>query len=152
MFLLDTDVLSLTSPVSQITAHEAEAWREWVRNNSDALHISVITIMEIRFGLEKLRSKGTTRKSDLVQKWLLLSETVYRNRIIPVSTEIAHKAGKFLQNAFQRGVAPGAEDALIAASAEVMGLHLVSRNGRHMSALGVSCIDPLSKLPGPHAV
>jgi predicted nucleic acid-binding protein len=45
------------------------------------------------------------------------------------------------------GHRPGAEDALIAASAAIGGMRLVSRNLRHMKALGADCLDPLGALP-----
>lgn len=147
MYLLDTDVLSLTSPTSALDTGEVQRWRDWVGSNQEALYFSVITLMEVRFGLEKLQAKGATAKCGRLKKWLLLTETIYRHRTIPVSSEIAHLAGAFLHNAARKGMAPGAEDALIAATAQVADLRLVSRYNKHMAALGVDCLDPLRALP-----
>jgi len=147
MYLLDTDVLSLTSPVSALSTEGVEAWRDWVRINNDMLYFSAITIMEMRFGLQKLIAKGATARSDRLKKWLFVTETLYQHRIVPISIEIAHQAGVFLHEAVRRGIQPGAEDALIAATARVMDLQLVSRNRKHMDALGIECLDPIQSLP-----
>jgi predicted nucleic acid-binding protein len=124
-----------------------EGWRDWVRTNDARLHISAITLMEIRFGVENLRAKGAVAKAAVLSKWLLITETLYRDRIIWISPEIAHKAGEMLSAAANVGMRPGSEDALIAASAAVNGMRLVSRNLRHMKALGAVCLDPLGELP-----
>jgi predicted nucleic acid-binding protein len=146
-YLLDTDVLSITSPVSRLSGLAVEDWRDWVRTNDSRLHISTITLMEIRFGVENLRAKGSVAKATVLSKWLLITETLYGDRIIWISPEIAHKAGEMLSAAASVGMRPGSEDALIAASAAVNGMRLVSRNLRHMKALGAVCLDPLGALP-----
>jgi predicted nucleic acid-binding protein len=146
-YLLDTDVLSITSPASHVAGDAVDEWRRWVRDNTDRIHVSAITIMEVRFGVENLRTKGRHQKADALAKWLLISETLYRDRIAWISPEIAHRAGQMLSIATSSGHRPGAEDALIAASAAVLGMRLVSRNLRHMKALGSDCLDPLSALP-----
>lgn len=146
MYLLDTDVLSFTSPASRLSGEEVETWRSWVRSNQEQLFISAVTIMEIRFGVERLRTKGAASKCAALGKWLLITETIYRDRIVWVSPEIANQAGALLALAEHTGVKPGAEDALIAASAAVSGYMLVTRNERHMRAFGVEHLNPLRPL------
>lgn len=121
-------------------------WRAFVHAHGDVLHISVVTLMEMRFGVEALRSRGATRQVSELEKWLLIAETIYQDRLVPVSSEIAHRAGTMLARAVAAGFAPGAEDALIAATSDVLGLRLISRNRKHMQALGVECLDPLEDL------
>ena len=143
MYLLDTDVLSFTSPASRLAGGEVEAWRSWVQDNQQQLFISAITIMEVRFGVERLRAKGASSKSLALDKWLLIAETIYRDRVVWISPEVAHKAGELLARAEQAGSRPGSEDALIAASAAVSGFVLVTRNEKHMRAFGVEFVNPL---------
>lgn len=143
MFLLDTDILSYTSPASRLSDDAAEAWRGWVRDNEGKLFLSVVTLMEIRFGVETLRAKGASKRSAALGKWLLITETIYRDRIVWVSPEIADKAGAMLARAVQAGVTPGSEDALIAASADISDFRLVTRNERHMNTFGIDCLNPL---------
>jgi predicted nucleic acid-binding protein len=148
MYLLDTDVFSMTSPVSGLRGAHAERWRDWVRRNEAVLYLSVITIMEVRFGIEKSEAKGARQKAAQLKRWLAVAETAYRARIIPVTVDIAHRAGELLQGAVAGGTTPSSEDAIIAATADVQKLHLLSRNSRDMKALQASWTDPLASLPG----
>mgnify|MGYP001164713078 CR=1 FL=1 len=144
MVLLDTDILSLTSPASRLDEQEVRGWREWVRHNVHLLHLSVVTLMEVRFGVEKLAARGASRKADDLRRWLAVTETMHGTRLLPVSAEIAHKAGEFLHVAMAAGVTLSSEDALIAATAHCHGFRLLSRNLRHMSAFGIDVADPLA--------
>jgi predicted nucleic acid-binding protein len=144
MVLLDTDVLSLTSPASRIDEMQVRDWRAWVRENAHLLHFSVVTLMEVRFGIEKLASRGASRKAEELRKWLAVTETMHAARLLPVTARIAHKAGELLHVAVSAGVTPSTEDALIAATAHCHGFRLLSRNLRHMSAFGVDVADPLA--------
>jgi len=147
MYVVDTDVLSMTNPTSGFSSSEVDAWRQWVTDNEHGLYISVATIMEVRFGIEKCRAKGATDKAGRLQKWLASAETLHRSRIIPVSIEIAHKAGELLYRAVADGMAPSSEDAIVAASAEVKGFMVLSRNARDMKALKANWMNPLDMIP-----
>jgi toxin FitB len=147
MYVLDTDVLSMTSPAAGFGTAEVEAWRQWVRRNESALYFSVITVMEVRFGIEKALAKGASAKAKRLRQWLTAAETIHRGRIIPVTTEIAHKAGELLHGAIASGRTPSSEDALIAASAELRGFRVLTRNAKHMKALHADCCNPLEELP-----
>ena len=147
MYVLDTDVFSITSPTSGFSAPEAEAWRLWVKRNQDGMYFSVVTIIEVRFGIEKSGAKGATKKAERLRKWLAAAETVHRNRIIPVTIEIAHKAGELLYGAVVAGIMPSAEDAIIAATADVKGFTVLSRNAKDMAALKANWSNPLDVAP-----
>ena len=147
MYVLDTDVFSLTSPTSGLVAPEAEAWSRWVRRNEHALYFSVATIMEVRFGIEKTLAKGATKKAARLRLWLAAAETVHRGHILPVTIEIAHRAGELLYRAVAVGMAPSAEDAIIAATASVNGFTVLSRNVRDMKALYANWSNPLEVIP-----
>ena len=143
MYLLDTDALSLTSARRRHPDDALERWRDFARSNNDVLHLSVVSLMEVRFGIEIQRMRDATRQAMELEKWLLIAETIYAGRLIPVSTAIAHRAGRMLAQASAAGHSPGAEDALIAATAVERDIRLISRNRRHMQALGVHCMNPL---------
>jgi toxin FitB len=150
MFILDTDVLSITSPTSGMTGDQASAWRTWVQDNVDLLHFSAITVMEVKFGIVKLAAKGASNKATQLKRWLLAAETVYQPRIVPIGIDIARKAGELLYGAVGRGHSPSTEDAIVAATADVLGYTVLSRNARHMAALSVRWLDPLQSLPESH--
>ncbi len=143
MFLLDTDALSLTNTGSGFESEKVDRWRQWALVNKDQIYLSVITLMEVRFGIEKLLSKGATQRAVALRRWLLAAETTHKGRIVSITPDIAHRAGELLFKATASGMNPGSEDALIGASAELKGFVLVSRNGKDMNSLGIEWIDPL---------
>jgi predicted nucleic acid-binding protein len=147
VYLLDTDVLSLTSPRRRLPDETLERWHAFVRDNMGDLHLSAVSLMEVRYGVEAQRARGATRQAAELEKWLLIAETIYAERLLPVSSTVAHRAGSMLARASAAGFAPGAEDALIAATAVEHGLQILSRNRRDMEALGADCLDPLANLP-----
>ena len=119
MYLLDTDAFALTSPTSGLHGTDVEKWRDWVRRNDAGLYLSVITIMEVSFGIEKLATKGARRKATYLARWRAVAETAYRGRIMPVTIEIAQLARELLCGAVAAGTLPSSEDAIIAATASV---------------------------------
>lgn len=147
MYVLDTDVLSLTNAATGYDTAAVAAWRSWVQDNGDGLYLSVVTLMEVQFGIEKCRAKGAAKKAATLRKWLASAETAHRSRIIPVSAEIAHAAGALLWGAVASGASPSTEDALVAATATVKGFTVLSRNGKHMGALKAVWLDPLETVP-----
>jgi PIN domain nuclease of toxin-antitoxin system len=80
----------------RFTSTAADAWRLWVERNENGLYLSAVTIFEVRFGIEKCLAKGATKQAERLQRWLTAAETTHRARIIPVTIEIAHKAGELL--------------------------------------------------------
>ena len=54
-YVVDTDVLSATSPTTPRPAPDLPAWLE---RNSEQLHLSVISLMEISYGIAWLRHAG----------------------------------------------------------------------------------------------
>jgi predicted nucleic acid-binding protein len=147
MYVLDTDVLSIAHPASGFSAPQGQAWRDWVRRNEAGLYFSTVTIMEVRFGIERARARGASQKAAQLARWLVALETAHRDRIIPITSEIAHKAGAMLARAVAAGAAPGSEDAFIAASAQVLDFTVLSRNARQMRALTDRWLNPLEVLP-----
>jgi hypothetical protein len=111
------------------------------------LHLSVVTILEISFGIEKCSSTGATKKAEALRRWLVAAETIHHGRIIPVTIEIAHMAGAMLNAAVRTGYAPSSEDAVIAATARLEGFRVLSRNAKDMIALGADWLDPLVAPP-----
>jgi predicted nucleic acid-binding protein len=144
MFLLDTDVLSFAGPTSSLTPDQREQWRRWVHDHQAEIFWSTISLMEVRYGIERARLKGATRKAEQLNHWLVGLEVTYRDRLVPVTSTVANLAGALLAKAETAGSQPSSEDALIAASAELGGFILITRNGRDMAAMTDRWRDPLS--------
>ena len=144
MFLLDTDALSFAGPTSSLTPDQREQWRRWVYDHQANIYWSTISLMEVRYGIERARLKGATRKAEQLNHWLVGLEVTYRDRLVPVTSAVANLAGALLAKAETAGSQPSSEDALLAASAELGDFILISRNGRDMGAMTDRWRDPLS--------
>ncbi|MGV9822780.1 PIN domain-containing protein [Nocardia xishanensis] len=108
--------------------------------DEDRLHLSVITLGEIRKGVELLPDAG--RKQRLVE-WLTISLVGrFERRLLPVDEGVAHAWGRILARGESEGRAVDATDALLAATAESHGLDIVTRNVRHFSSTGVRVVCP----------
>src|SRR3989338_2038922 len=119
-YLLDTNVLS-----EFIKIKPNEMVLSWLNKPpNDALYISVLSLGEIRKGLEKL---PTSKKKELIRFWLehTLQEWFGNDNILTVTHRIADQWGRI--NAHSKKTLPAIES-LIAATAIHHDLVLVTRN------------------------
>jgi len=133
--LLDTCVLSeLYHPQGSVSV------KSFVEQQpEDSLFISVITLGELTKGVQMM--PDSARKA-LLAAWVLEMERAYAPRILPIDAEVASIWGEVTAKAQRQGVVIQAADGLLAATALRHGLHLVTRNVRHIEASGVLFIDP----------
>jgi toxin FitB len=143
-YVVDTDVLSQTSPTS---APSIPGLREWLERNSEGLHLSVVSLTEISYGTAWLRHRRATRKAMLLQVWLEDLIAFHGARILMVDDEIARHAGLLLARARAGGTEVGTEDALIAATADLNAMTVLTANARHFAPMRVRYVDPRSRLP-----
>lgn len=133
-YLLDTDVLSQTTK-----AKPHMGVFTWLRERQESdLCLSAITIEELRFGLELL-PKGKRRRE--LESWL--EDRVLRRfsgRILPVEERVADKCGKLFAAAKLAGHNLDIGDVLIAATASVHNLKVVTLNRKHFERLGVELV------------
>ena len=132
-YLLDTNVISeiaRTRPDNNVIK-----WFQSVPD--DSLHLSVLTLGEIRKGVEKIKENERKEKLRL---WLEHDLLVwFANRILPINEQVADKWGR-LQNHAGRPIP--AIDSLIAATALHYDLRLVTRNGQDFQHPGLEIINP----------
>jgi toxin FitB len=97
--------------------------------NDDSVFLSVVTIAELRHGIERL---PVGKRRHLLDEWFRndLRER-FEERILPVDSEVADACGKLMATCEASGRALGMADALIAATAELHGMTLVTRNVSH---------------------
>ena len=131
--LLDTNV------VSELARPNPESAVITFLKRETTAHISVVTLHELVFGA-KLVSDSSKRKRLL--DWIGLIEDQYQNSLIPVSREIARMAADFRADQQRHGRILHIEDALIAATAAVHSLTLVTRNTRDFVSIDVQSVDP----------
>ncbi|HEY0307933.1 MAG TPA: PIN domain-containing protein [Acidobacteriaceae bacterium] len=133
-YLLDTDV------VSQFTKQHPDALAfAWLSKRIlDELYLSVATITELREGMELLPAG---KKRSGLEAWLESEvKERFRERILPMTLEIADRAGKIAASAVRSGHNPEALDVVIAATAQEHGLSLATLNRKHFERLGVELV------------
>jgi predicted nucleic acid-binding protein len=108
--------------------------------DEDRLYLSVMTLAEIRKGVELMPE---SRRRDQLIEWMtgpLLGR--FSNRILPIDEVVAQAWGRMIARAQLSGSCVESVDALIAATAESHKLTVVTRNVRHFQPTGVPFIDP----------
>ena len=141
-YLLDTNAVS--EWVKPRPDPGIAAWLDEV--DEDRTYLSVITLGELRKGVDRL---ADGRRRDRLDRWLTgdLPDR-FSGRLLPVDAVVADEWGQLLARAECAGSAVGSPDALIAATAKVHGLQVVTRNVRDFRATGVDVISPWqSRLP-----
>lgn len=103
------------------------------------LYLSVLTIGEIKKGVDKLR---TSAKKRSLTQWLAKLAAAAGDRILPIDQETAVIWGEVTTKAEKKGQPILAIDGLIAATALRHGLHLMTRNVDHFEPTGVMLVNP----------
>jgi predicted nucleic acid-binding protein len=134
-FLLDTNVLSEVTkptPAPQVIA--------WLNQNSDAIAISVVTLAEIRSGIEQM---PVGKRRSALSVWLHMDvATQFAGRTIPLTEEIAQQWGVFAAQSIKSGPSMTAFDCFLAATSFVQRLTLVTRNRKHFDHLDIRTLNP----------
>ena len=138
MYLLDTCVISETrakKPDPTVI--------EWLsRQPPETLYLSAISIGEIKNGICML---GDTKKARALSEWLNELQATFSPRILSVNATVAECWGEILAANAKSGNTRPAIDALIAATAKVDNLILVTRNVHDMDGMGVKLLNPFSR-------
>lgn len=142
--LLDTSVLSLLAPGRLAPDHP---FAGWLRDHSDQLFISAVTVAEIEQGICKLRRSGGAQRADALTLWLDRLIEQGGDRILALDTVTAREAGALSDRALAAGRHPGFADVAIATTARVHSLHLLTLNDKHFAPLGAPFSNPLDGLP-----
>ncbi len=136
--LLDTNIVSESTkpkPDPQVSRWLAEV-------DENEVCLSVVTLAEIRFGIERMPS-GTRRRS--LDRWLKHDLPLrFEGRILPINSEVAHMWGVVTARARELGRPIAIMDAFLAATAVVHHLTLVTRNTSDFSALRIPVLDPFT--------
>lgn len=131
-YLLDTNIISET--IKQKPDTHVQQWLELVPSNQ--LYVSVLTLGEIRFGIEKLVDSA---RKNYITTWLENDLALwFADHIMPVSLEVADKWGHISSQTKLPVI-----DSLIAATALVHNMKLVTRNVKDFKMVaGIEIINP----------
>ncbi len=139
MYLLDTNVVSELRKRDRRDENVA-AWYTGV--SDDELFLSVLTLGEIRKGIELIQDPDPGQ-ADVLESWLNYVEQNYEGRILSIDAAITDTWGQMY---YIRNVP--AIDGLLAATAKVYNLTLVTRNIQQAQGLGVNLLNPFSDATG----
>jgi predicted nucleic acid-binding protein len=136
MYLVDTDVISEVR--KGLKAHEgARDFFGHVVKEQIPVFISVVTVGELRRGVELIRHRGDTRQAKQLEQWLEALLVEYQDFILNIDADTAQLWGRLR--------VPHPENALdkqIAATALIHDLTVVTRNLKHFEKTGVSMLNP----------
>ena len=136
MFVLDTNVVSELRKLGDGRADARVI--AWISGQDAAsFYISALTLMELEIGILRIERRDAGQ-GERLRRWMdrrVLPE--FRERTLPVDTAVALKCARL------HVPDPRAErDALIAATAMVHGMTVVTGNLADFEATGVTLIDP----------
>jgi len=131
VFLLDTNIISELR--RQRPNRSVVRWIEGVP--AAQLYISAVTIGEIQDGIEQIREREVYKAAE-IESWLNDVQATYS--VLPVDADAFREWARLMQKQSRALL----EDALIAATAIVNSLTVVTRNVRDFQQLGVPVLNP----------
>ena len=132
MILLDTVVLSelrKAQPDASVLAYlKGQA--------PDTVFLSAVTVGEIEADIERRRGSNPELAATLAQ-WLAVTELQFARSILPVTPTVAKLWGRLCVQTGKKGI-----DNLIAATALVHNLAIITRNVKHFEPTGARVFNP----------
>jgi len=140
VYLIDTNIVSEARKKDKADLGVRRFFAQ-VEVEEAPVYLSVVTIGELRRGIELIRHRGDTPQARQLEAWLQTVLTEYADCILPMDEEIAQLWGRLR--------VPHPEHALdkqIAATALIHSLTVVTRNQRDFEATGVRVLNPFGKM------
>jgi toxin FitB len=134
-YLIDTNVISELRKGERADP----ALTSWFAEIADEeVYLSVLTLGEIRKGIESIRRRDP-QAANALESWLGRLSEAHRDRVLPVERSIAEEWGRLSAPDPQPVI-----DGLLAATAKVTGLTLATRNTADILSTGVDFVDPFA--------
>ena len=142
-YLLDTCILSKLRKINRQPDPQLENWIS--KHNENYYFMSVLTIGEIQSGIRKLnlKNKDEKQKRLILENWFF-EELIprFHNRILAVNIEVVITWGRLSGENKQRGISIPVIDGLIAATAIVHDLTVVTENINDFIETGARIFNP----------
>ena len=137
--LLDTNAVS--EIIKTVPDPGFMSWFAGLDYADSDLHVSVLTIGEMRRGALKL-AEG--RRRSLLGTFISQTVAAYGSRLLPVDLPVIEAWSELADRYRREGVVVGFTDELIAATALVHDLTIITRNIRHFEHSGCRVLSPWS--------
>lgn len=135
-FLVDTNIIS---EIRRGARANAGVTRWWSSIGDEDVYLSVLVLGELRQGVERLRARDPA-SAERLDRWLQQLGESYHEHVLAVDEPVAELWGRLnVPNPLP------AVDGLLAATALVHDLTLVTRNTRDVARTGVHLLNPFSR-------
>lgn len=138
MYLIDTNVISELRKQARADAGVRQFFMDAERADH-ALYLSVITIGELRRGVELIRHRGDVLQAVQLERWLQTILTEYHDNILALDEDCAQLWGVLRAPHHENAI-----DKQIAATALIHGLTLVTRNSKDFESTRVKLVNPFT--------
>jgi toxin FitB len=138
MYLIDTNVISESRKRSKANKGVRDFFMQVIKEDA-VVYISVVTVGELRRGVEMIRHRGDLRQASQLETWLEALLIDYKDHILDINQDVAQLWGRLR--------VPHPENALdkqIAATALIYDLTVVTRNHKDFSRTGVRLLHPFA--------
>ena len=136
MYLIDTNVISEVRKKSKANKGVLRFF-EQVTAQQTSIFLSVVTVGELRRGVELIRYRGDIPQAKLLERWLEELLTEFGESILDINHDIAQLWGRLRVPHPQNAL-----DKQIAATALIYDLIVVTRNLKDFSGTGVQLLNP----------
>ncbi|WP_454056744.1 PIN domain-containing protein [Cupriavidus sp. Marseille-Q8015] len=136
VYLVDTNVISEARKGQRANLGVAAFFHEAAQRDDD-IYLSVITVGELRRGVELVRHRGDTVQADVLGAWVASVLEDYAQNILPIDVDVSQVWGCLRVPHPEHAL-----DKLIAATALVHDLAVVTRNVDDFRGLGLHVINP----------
>ncbi|CAB3781280.1 type II toxin-antitoxin system VapC family toxin [Pararobbsia alpina] len=136
MYLVDTNVVSEIRKKERANKGVRAFFRAAAKESID-LYLSVVTVGELRRGVEIVRHRGDTAQAATLETWLTAVLNEFAQNILPVDEDIGQLWGRLRVPHPEHAL-----DKLIAATGLIHDLTVVTRNVDDFSHTGVRLLNP----------
>jgi len=139
MYLVDTNVISEARKKSKANTGVRAFFKQAIEDET-RIFISVVTVGELRRGVESIRYRGDVRQANQLEKWLEDLMAEYQDHILDINQDIAQLWGRLRASHPENAL-----DKQIAATALIYELTVVTRNYKDFVKTGVRVLNPFTE-------